>query len=432
MNEHASPLDGETVPSRPLRILFVVLNFSPEPTGTGKFTGEFAQHLSRQGHDVRVICAPPYYPWWKLDAKHSSFFYRRERLGAISILRCPLYVPAKPTKLRRIIHLVSSGLSLLPTVLFTKGFKPDLVFNVQPTLATSLAATLHATAAGSPLWLHVQDLEIAAGKQLRMIPPFLLRLAGGIERWIYSRCKGISTISGAMATRLMERGSPVVPQVFPNWVDTKAIRPIESDSYRRELGFAPDDIVALYAGNLGEKQGLEIILGAARRLASDPKLRFVLAGDGSAKDRLMELAQGQANVRFLPLQPAERMNEFLAFGDIHLVPQKAGVGDLVMPSKMTAILAAGRPVVVTASPEDELAEVADQCGISVLPGDTTGFANAIRQLAHDAEYRRELGAQARTYAIDNLSACAILCRMEAFAHSLARPSKPVREMVERS
>jgi len=416
-----------------LRILFVVLNFSPEPTGTGKFTGEFAQHLSQQGHDVRVICAPPYYPWWKLDSKHSAISYRRERLGGISVLRCPLYVPAKPTKLRRIVHLVSSGLSLLPTVLLTRGFKPDLVFNVQPTLATSLAATIHATLAGSPLWLHVQDLEIAAGKQLRMIPPFLLRLAGGIERWIYSRCKGVSTISGAMATRLMERGSPVVPQVFPNWVDTGVIQPRKkSGRYRAELGLPPDSVVALYSGNMGEKQGLEIILGAARRLVSESNLYFVLAGDGSVKERLVELAQGQPNVRFLPLQPAECMEEFLAFGDIHLVPQKAGVGDLVMPSKMTAILAAGRPVVVTAAPEDELADVADQCGISVLPGDTTGFANAIRQLAHDADYREELGAQARAYAVQNLSAGAILCRMEAFAQSLAKPAKPVKETVGRS
>jgi len=90
-----------------------------------------------------------------------------------------------------------------------------------------------------------------------------------------------------------------------------------------------------------------------------------------------------------------------------------------MPSKMTAILSAGRPSIVTALPNDELASIGDQCGISVLPGDVAGFANAIRYLASEPEDCKMLGIQARQYALDNLDSVKILGDMERFALELA-------------
>lgn len=408
-------------PHDPLRILFVVLNFAPEPTGTGKYTGELADHLSRMGHEVRVVTSHPYYPQWKRQPGLRSLFYGCESRGSMEILRCPIYVPDRPSKIRRILHLASAGLSFLPGVVWAWRFRPDLIITIQPSMATSIAAYLASVVSRAPLWMHVQDLEIAAGKTLRMLPPALLNLSTAIEKWVYQHCHGLSTISSSMSKALDDRGAVREPRVFPNWVDTDRIIPQKESRYRSELGLEPGQVVALYSGNLGEKQGLEIIIDAARRLRTDSHLVFVVAGEGSAKERLQELAEGLGNIRFLPLQPAERMTEFLALGDIHLVPQKAGVGALVMPSKMTAILAAGRPVVVTASPDDELAEIADQCGFSVLPGDLSGFINSIRQLADDPVLRAELGIQARQYAEAKLSAEAILGNMTHFAEGLCHP-----------
>lgn len=401
-----------------MRILLVVLNFSPEPTGTGKFTGEFARYLVDQGHEVRAVCTPPYYPWWKVSPPYSLLRFQTEDVDGIDVLRCPVYVPSRPTGLRRIVHLLSAGVSFLPSALWSARFDADLVFNVQPTLTTSMTAAIIARMHDAPLWLHVQDLEVAAAQQLGMIPRGLRRLSTRTEHRIHSSCEGISTISRAMRDQLVCRGARSEPEVFPNWVDTDAIRPQEGSSFRRELGIQDSTVVALYSGNMGEKQGLEIVLEAAPHLA-DLDLQFVLAGDGASRRKLEAMAQGMPNVRFLPLQPAERMNDFLALGDVHLVPQKAGFGDCVMPSKMTAILSAGRPCVVTAMPNDELAEIADQCGISVLPGDVAGFANAIRALAGSPEMRKERGENARAYALAHLSAKSILPRMEAYAMRIA-------------
>lgn len=421
-----SPSESHSPPSvehdldsgtRKLRILFVVLNFSPEPTGTGKFTGEFARHLRDLGHEVQVISTPPYYPWWKVPKPYAMNRFQIEDLSGIQIMRCPVYVPARPTGLRRILHLLSAGVSFLPASFWTRG-PIDLVFNVQPTLTTSLTAAFVAGLHRSPLWLHVQDLEVSAAQQLGMIPFGLKWISSRVERIIYSKCEGISTITDAMANQLQRHGARTRPAVFPNWVDTELIKPQKGSGYRQELGISESTVVALYSGNMGEKQGLEIILQSAKRLAGQD-IQFVLAGNGASRERLEAEAAGMANVRFLPLQPAERMSDFLALGDIHLVPQKAGFGDCVMPSKMTAILSAGRPCVATAQPDDELATIADQCGFSVLPGDSAGFANGIYLLAKDTELRNQLGRAARAFALEHLSSHSILGRMEQFALQIA-------------
>lgn len=403
-----------------LRILFVGLNHAPEPTGVGKYTGEMAKAFSGMGHEVRVVCAPPYYPWWQVQSPYSAFRYRRECLDGIEVLRCPLYVPKRLNGWRRLIHLASAGAAFLAAIPWGFRFRPQLIINLQPTLTTSITACILSKLSGAPLWMHVQDLEVAAADQLAMLPKRLLDLAERIEAKLYSRCRGVSTISSSMAAQLKERGCGRHVPIFPNWVDTDLIRPIANGPYRSELGLDQDDFVALYSGNMGAKQGLEIIVKAAKVLENNKKIKFVLAGEGTMRQRLEEMSKSLSNVRFLPLQPAERMAEFLGLGDVHLVPQKAGVGDLVMPSKMTAIMAAGRPSIVTAMPTDELALIGDLCGVSVLPGDVAGFANAIRHLSANREQCCALGASARQYALDHFASTKILGDMEAYARRLAK------------
>ncbi len=72
-----------------MKILVYGINYSPELTGIGKYTGEMVEWLARNGHEVRVITAPPYYPEWKVAEHYSSWRYRREE-GAATVWRCPL------------------------------------------------------------------------------------------------------------------------------------------------------------------------------------------------------------------------------------------------------------------------------------------------------------------------------------------------------
>ena len=162
---------------------------------------------------------------------------------------------------------------------------------------------------------------------------------------------------------------------------------------------------------MGLKQGLEIIIEAAQQLESE-KIVFLMAGFGAAVDVLKEKSQGMSNVRWLPLQPFEKLNEFLNVADIHLLPQQAGAADLVMPSKLTGMLSSGKSIVATAGDGTEVQRVLDGMAEISPPGDTDAFAQAILKLANDQALRNQYGQAGRAYAEQNLNVDAIMQRFE--------------------
>ena len=186
-----------------------------------------------------------------------------------------------------------------------------------------------------------------------------------------------------------------------DWVDTKTIHPLQgTNQLREELDISPDTFVALYSGSMAEKQGLEILIAVANELATDyPKILFVLCGQGSAKKRLVELSKQLPNVRFLDLQPAERLNALLNLANVHLLPQVSNAADLVMPSKLKGMCASGKPIIATAEYGTQVAHVVQRCGVVVSPGDVTALAKGIVYLATDPKKCTQLGEAAREYAV---------------------------------
>jgi colanic acid biosynthesis glycosyl transferase WcaI len=413
-----------------LRIVVCSLNFRPDLTGTGKYTGEMTAWLRSQGHEVFVITAPPFYPAWKVAPGYSRWWYRKERqggdasgsMGEETVYRCPLYVPARDSGIRRILHLLSFAFSSAPVLLRLTFKKPDVVWMVEPTLAVAPFAWLSARLSRARLWLHVQDLEVDMAFDLGLLRAgFMRRAVLALERLLMRRFDRVSTISGAMRARLLEKGVRL-DQVrdFPNWADIDGVHPLARPSAMREhLGLPDDAVVALYSGNMGQKQGLETVVEAARLLQSHEHVRFVLCGEGAARARLEDLASGLSNVQWLPLQPLDQLNELLNLADIHLLPQRADAADRVMPSKLTNMLASGRPVVATALPGTEVHAVVSGRGINTPPGDAARFAAAIEHLASDATLRRDFGAAARRYAEEHLGKDRILQQFERDLQALS-------------
>lgn len=407
-----------------MRLLIYGINFLPELTGTGKYTGEMAAWLSARGHEVTVVTAPPYYPQWRVLPGYSGRRYRRETIQGMRVYRCPVWVPRRLSGFKRLLHLASFALSSFPLLLWQAiRRRPDVVFVVEPTSFCIPGAWLAARFSGAAAWLHVQDFELDAAFALGLLRGRQLRRWSlAMERFWMRRCERVSTISERMLERLDAKAVPQERRVFfPNWVDTCAIQPMQEVSpLRPELGIDDATIVALYAGNLGAKQGLEILVQAAQRLIDRKELLFVICGEGGERQTLQTQAQGLGNIRFLPLQPVERLNALLNLADIHLLPQREDAEDLVMPSKLTGMLASGRPVIATADPDTQVGKVVSGCGILVRPGDAVGFAAAIRQLADSPSQRQALGAQARRYAEKHLDKERILVSLETQLVALAR------------
>lgn len=399
-----------------MKVLVIGLNFHPELTGIGKYTGEMVEWLRREGHEVRVVTAPPYYPAWKIGKGYSGYRYRVEEFHGARIIRCPLWVPERPSGIKRIAHLASFAVSSLPVALWQAlRWRPDVVWTVEPALFSAPAALMAARLSGAGAWLHVQDFELDAALSLGMLKEgFLKRLAVRGERNLMGRFGRVSTISNKMLRKLGEKGVKEARSLlFPNWVDCARLRPLEGPSpMRRELGIPEDRTVMLYSGNMGEKQGLDIVVEAARILAGDPGLEFVLCGEGAARIRIEEMARDLENVTFLPLQPMERLNELLNVADVHLLPQRADVQDLVMPSKLPGMFATARPVVATARKGSQLAGEVEGRGIVVPPGDAGAMANAIRTLAGDRALRGRLGRAAREHCLERWDSGKVLKEFE--------------------
>lgn len=403
-----------------MKILILGLNFSPELIGVGKYTGEMAAWLSEQGHDVRVITAPPYYPAWHIDEPHDARRYRSEQRWRLSILRCPLWVPKKPSTLKRILHLLSFALTSAPPTLWQGlTWRPDIVWTVEPTAFTVPTAWLAARVGDASACLHIQDLEVEAALGLRMLRrSWLINLSTWFYGWLLRRFDHVSTISLQMREQLPSYGVP--PKrcgIVQNWVDTDRIRPLDQPSiYRTELDLPNGAVVALYAGNMGTKQGVDSLVDVARRCQDVESLHFVFAGDGSLRREVEAKTRDLANVTMLPLQPDERLNDLLNLADIHLLPQRPLTASFALPSKFGGMLASGRPVVSQAE-EGELARVGRTCGMVVRPGETAAMAEAVRQLAEDPDRRAALGETARRYALAHLGKEHVLNRLVEQMHA---------------
>lgn len=403
-----------------MKILLYCLNYSPELTGIGKYTGEQARWFAARGHQVRVVTAPPYYPAWRVGAGYRAWQYRREQHDGVQVWRAPIWVPRQPSGLKRVLHLASFALSSLPCLLAQWRWRPDVVMVVEPPLLCSPAALLLGRWTGAKTWLHVQDYEVDAAFALGLLKqPLLRRLAYALERHAMAGFDCVSTISEAMLRLARDKGAPAErTQLIPNWVDLRAIQPGRGSLYRRRLGIPADATVALYSGNMGNKQGLEVLAEAARQLRDRPDIWFVLCGDGAGRPTLEQACAGLGQVRFLPLQPASRFPALLAAADLHLLPQRADAADLVLPSKLAGMLASGRPVIATAHPGTELARLAARCGRVVAPGDGLALAAAIDGLAADPGTRDALGQAGRAWAERHLDRDAVLGRWEAAMQAL--------------
>lgn len=399
------------------------INYAPEPTGIGKYTAEMAEWLAQRGHKVEVISTPPHYPYWKIQPPYRSGQFLTEKINGVTVRRAPLFVPSaeRATTLNRIRLESSFSLNALrywlPMLLGLR--RPDVVIAISVPLQIAVYPWLLHAMRRVPWVFHIQDLQVDAAFRLGMLRGSILdRLLFNLENFFLRHSPRVSTITEAMRRRVIAKGVPSERTwLFPNWSDTEHIRPLNRDnSFRAELGFDHDDVLFMYAGNMGEKQGLDLILTAADRLREQRHIHFVMIGAGAARERLEQTAQqlGLSNLRFLPLQPLERLPEVLAAADVHLVVQKAEAADLVMPSKLTNILAAGRPSIATAGAGTELHHVLTQhdAGLVTPPDAVDEFMDALCELAADAGQRARMGRNARTYAEQHLARDAVLQTFE--------------------
>ncbi|MFD1258271.1 WcaI family glycosyltransferase [Mucilaginibacter terrae] len=418
-------------------ILLISHNFSPEPTGIGKYNGEMMEWLAKKGCNCTVVTTFPYYPHWKVQQPYNNRWYKKEVIeyaeagSAITIYRCPSYIPAKPTGKRRMVQDVSfwffKSWIIFKLLLSSKKF--DLIITVAPPFHLAYLGLMIKNYSGGKLLYHIQDLQIEAAQDLNMLSSNkLLDKLYNIERNILSKADYISTISEGMMEKVRAKVDKNV-LFFPNWADTSYFFPIPNrEIIKSRWGYKAEDLIILYSGAIGEKQGLENIIYAADLLRNQINIKFIICGSGPYKEKLITMAQehGLSNISFLPVQDKDKFNEFLNLADLHLVLQKANASDLVMPSKLTTILAVGGACIITCSPGTSLYNVVNKhdVGYIIEPDNYRILSETILNIQANHGTTEIKKGNAREYALKYLNIDNV---MEAFiGNVLKEPASPIQ------
>ncbi|MBW1601134.1 glycosyltransferase family 4 protein [Streptomyces sp. JJ66] len=394
-----------------LRLLLVSTNYAPEHTGIGPYATQVAEHWAASGHETHVLAGMPHYPAWSVDPAYRGKWRHTEARAGVTVHRRRHTVPRRQTAARRALF-EGSGLAHQLTAPPRIG-RPDAVLAQIPSLAGGVAGARLAARWGVPYIPVFQDLMGAAAEQSGVAGgDRAAALAARVEGYILRHAALVGVIHETFVPRVSALGAPREKiRVLPNWSHVAApVQPREET--RRRLGWAPADTVVLHSGNMGLKQGLEVLVEAARL---GPDVRVVLMGDGNQRETLARLAQGVPNLEFLPPAADGDFPEVLAAADVLTVTQRASVLDMSVPSKLTSYFAAGRPVLASVAASGGTAEEVRRSGAGVLvePEDPGALLRAVRELAADPEAARKLGAAGPAHVAAHLSREAGLARYDA-------------------
>lgn len=386
-----------------------------------------ADWFNASGHQVKVITAYPYYPKWKIFEGYKSSIWSSNVIDDVTYIRCPIWVPSSPTGPKRVIHLLSFAISSLPPLFKQIFWQPDFIFTIEPPIFTMPAAILFAKLTRVKSILHIQDYEVDAAFKLGILKnKWLRKLILGLESCLLKQFNYVSTISEKMLERGVCKGVSFNKLIlFRNWIDLSFFKSAYSHNhkfsnkilaFRANLNIPQNAIVALYSGNMGIKQGLEILALTAKKVYLNNSLsrpiHFIFCGDGPGKNDLIKKCHGFDFVHFLELQPADKFLILLKMVDIHLLPQRADAEDLVMPSKLGGMLASGRPVLACANKDSELSNVLKDIGFIVPPENIELFYKALVRLSKDSRLRHRLGVAGKKYAEKNLDKNKVLFAFE--------------------
>jgi colanic acid biosynthesis glycosyl transferase WcaI len=401
-----------------MRILVLGINYWPEDTGIAVFNTGRCEFLAARGHDVTMCTGFPYYPYWRLASAYRGRIFAREALNGVSILRSYVYVPQRVSSVARVLHEASFIASA--TLRAIGSQRPDVLLTVSPPLGLAATAGLLSRAWGIPYVFHVPDLQPDAALDLGMLPAGrLTQLLYGVERLAYRNAALVSTLTEAMQDRIVAKGIAREKVVrFPDWADPAFFdvpRPGGAATFRKTYGIG-DRFLVVHAGNMGVKQGLDVVLDAALLSRDRPEILYLLVGDGAVR-RPLELRarrMGLTNVQFLPLQPRDVFLDMLAATDVGLVTQHEAVADVVFPSKVLTLFAAGRCVLASVRATSEVARVVRAAGAGgvVQPGNPRALVDAIVAVRADGATRRTMAKHARAHARAHWSRERILPAME--------------------
>ena len=401
-----------------LRLVVLCPHFAPDLAPTGVVMTRIVTELAARGHELHVVTSLPWYRNHAIEQGWGGRLWRTEKTEWGSIIRVhPFPGKSKSNLLRRALGFIAFSYAVGIRSVHADGlpFKVDGVLAMSPPLTLGLTGWCTKIIRRAPLVFNIQDVFPDAAIQTGAISnKKIIAAAKWLERVSYRRSDAVVLLSQDLRTNIANKIDAKHHHrlhVIPNFVDTVAITPQDRmTNYRSELGIG-DQLVVMYAGNVGFSQSLNLVVEAAAKF---PEVAFVVNGDGAARNKLQEDCAELANVYFGDYQPIERLSEVLATGDIHLVPLRTGLAAVSVPSKSYSILAAGRPMLAAIDLNTEIPNMLQQsgAGIAVEPDNAPAFIEALGRLVNNRDQLSEMGANGRKWVETHASPASVAARYE--------------------
>ena len=376
-----------------MKILLLTQWYPPEP---GVLLQELAQTLQSKSHDVTVLTGFPNYPSGYLYRGYRLRLYQREILAGVPVIRVPLYPNHGLSRIKRVLNYISFAVS--SSILgFWLAPRPDVIFVYHPPLTIGMSAWIL-----SRLWriqfvYQIQDMWPETLSATGMIKSrHLLSMTGRFAQWVYAKAHSILAISPGFRKNLIDKGIPAEKvRVISNWMEDDVSERTDPDTkLAQRLGLAGRFNI-MFAGNIGEAQGLETVLEAAKLLVSFHEIQFVFIGDGIALPRLEKTAVTQliSNVCFLGRFPHDAMPGLYALADVLLVHLRDDpLFRITIPHKILSYMGSGKPILAALTGDGADLITAAGAGISCPPGKPEALAVAVRDfLRMSADERKAMG-----------------------------------------
>jgi colanic acid biosynthesis glycosyl transferase WcaI len=412
-----------------VKLVVVTPHFTPDIAPTGVVVTRIVEELTQRGHRIEVITALPWYREHRVEPGFEGKLTRIEDTPWGRVVRVhPFPAADKRDIFRRAIAF--AGFSLMASAAGVRGGRVDSVLAVSPPLTLGLTGLVVGRARKAPVVFNVQDVYPDVAIELGALEnKALTGAARRLESFCYDHADATTVLSEDLRDNVRAKARhPERVHVIPNFVDTTFVQPMgKENAYRREFGIDGRRVV-MYAGNVGLSQSLDTVLECAAALGYEEDVVFVINGQGAARAELEQHALGLTNVRFVDMQPPERLPELLAAADLHLVPLRKGLARSSVPSKTYSILAAARPLVASVDPGSEVARVIERsgAGIAVPPEDAEALTKAVRSLLDAPEEMQRMGESGRAWVESWASPAAVAESYERLFNRLRAEREPAR------
>lgn len=385
-----------------MKILMLKDYFYPEKCAGINLSLELVNELTKKGFTVDIYTP---IPCRGIDDNIRAIYRKRKKelIYDAVVYRYWLPYEGKSTLIRALRYFMQNciqiwkGLSTKYDLLFLGSTPPTMglvgailkkiknkpfVYNVQDVFPDSLVTT-GITKQGSLLW----------------------KIGSIVEKITYSSADRIIVISESFKTNLISKNVPEEKiVVINNWIDTDAVYPVlkANNSIYDEFNIPKDKYIILYAGNLGNAQGSDVILESADLLSEYDDIFFVVFGGGSQFEEFKLKAKSRANLLVFDLLPSERVSEVYSLGDIALITCKKGTGMAGMPSKTWSIMACNVPIIASFDTDSDLARILEQtdAGICVEPENAEHLSKVILDQYVN---KNNVKCNARDYVVNNIS-----------------------------